>query len=73
MKKISLENGKCYLEVMKYIYNEKTYLYLINEELNTNIEIMEQLDNNTLIMITDKDLLRKIISGMVSDIYKFFD
>lgn len=71
MNRFTLDDGKKLLEIYKYTYNNKVYVYLVNEADNSDIYIME-LNNNNLIEITDKNLLSDVLYNMVSSIEQFY-
>jgi len=73
MNIITLENGKKYLISMNCDYNKKKYIYMINEEDESDIEIAEITENNTLKFVYDPELLKNIIKEMVLYIYRFFE
>lgn len=71
MNRFILDDGKKLLEIYKYTYNNKVYVYLVNEADNSDIYIME-LNNNNLIEIIDKNLLKDVLYNMISSIELFY-
>lgn len=59
------------LEIYKYTYQGKQYVYLVNELDNSDIYIME-LQGNNLIEIQDKNLLKDVIYNMVGSVELFY-
>lgn len=66
-----ITEDKSLLEIYKYTYQGKQYVYLINELDNSDIYIME-LQGNNLIEIQDKLLLKNIIYNMIGSIEMFY-
>ncbi len=71
MNRYIVEDGKKLLEIYKYTYNNKEYVYLVNELDHSDIYIME-LNENNLIEIMDIKLLRDVIYNMTSSIEQFY-
>lgn len=61
MNEILLDNGTSYIVVMDCVYKNKKYLYLINRIKYNDIKIVEMIDDVTLIMVDDENLLKEII------------
>ncbi len=58
---ITLDNDNDYLVVKKVNDNGINYYYVSNENDYTDIKLLYEAENNTLVEVEDKETIRKII------------
>ena len=73
MDKLLLENGLSYLVVVDCVYNEKKYLYLVNEVDSSDIKVVELLNDSKIKIVSDIELLKMVISKMTLEVDKIYD
>lgn len=73
MNKLLLENGFSYFVIVDCDYEEKKYLYLINEKNTSDIKIVEYVSDTVIREVMDVELLKEIIGNMVLFVDKFYE